>query len=91
VSRYTNLESGATFQRRFDSLVPVTTRPNGSLKVTGLNDILLWGPEPLAMGLGPGLWLLDAGKVTIKYDAAGELVSARRHFGRAINVCNRLD
>lgn len=68
VSRYTNLETDATFERRFDSVGNYTTRPDGSVRIVGRNDALLWDGEA---GLAPGIWLIDHGLIVVEYEPDG--------------------
>ncbi|HET9417329.1 MAG TPA: hypothetical protein VFP30_07285 [Candidatus Limnocylindria bacterium] len=91
IARYTNLDTGASFERRFDSVGNFLTRPDGTLRVIGRNDTLIWGPEPAAAGLTPGIWLIDMGRMVFEYDAAGGVVSAELQFGETIDVCAMLD
>ena len=90
VTRYTNLETGATITRRFDSIGHYLVRPDGSVEIKALGDTLLWNPEPEAMGLTPGIWLVENGHVTLVYDPTGDVASAQLHRGTTIDICEAL-
>lgn len=64
--------------------------PDGSLEITSLGDTLLWNPEPPAIGLDPGIWLVENGKLSLVYDPAGDVASATLHRGTALDVCAAL-
>lgn len=87
VTEYTNLTSGASFTRRFDSVGNITIRPDGTVKVIARNDTLIWGLEPSAIGLADGLWLIDKGRLILEYDAEGEVAGAELQEGETIDVC----
>lgn len=87
LSRYTNTTTGASFERRFDSVGNITTRPDGTVKVIARNDTLIWGPEPVAIGLADGVWLIDKGRLVLEYDAEGGLAGAELQEGETIDVC----
>ncbi len=96
ISRYTRLDAngdptGASFEREFHSLGTLTFRPDGSLAtITGSNDVLVWGPDTVPLGLDDGIWLVDHGRVVIHYDAAGNVVGGRLYSGATIDVCAAL-
>ena len=88
VSRYINLETDATFERRFDSVGNFTTRPDGSVRIVGRNDSLLWDGEA---GFAPGIWLIDHGLIVVEYEPdgtprSGEVV----HSDEIFDVCAAL-
>lgn len=90
VTRYTNTETGASIARRFDSIGHYVVRPDGSLEIKALGDTLLWGPEPAAIGLGDGIWLVEGGKLSLVYDPAGNLARITLHRGSTFDVCAAL-
>lgn len=90
VTRYTNLETGATITRPFDSIGHFVARPDGSLEIKALGDTLVWNPEPAALGLTPGIWLVENGHITLVYDSAGNVASATLHRGSTFDVCAAL-
>ena len=89
-TRYTNLETGATFERRFNSILTLVLRPDGSEKTIVRNDILVWyGPDDPSE-LGRGVWLIDHGHVVEEYDAAGNLVASDVTRGEVTSICAAL-
>lgn len=91
VTRYTRTDdTDASFTRSFDSVGHYLVRPDGSLEVKALNDTLLWGPEPAAIGLADGIWLVESGRLHLEYDPAGDVASATLHRGRTFDVCAAL-
>lgn len=91
-SRYTNTETGASFEQRFDSVANYTTFPDGSLHIRFRADALLWyAPGDPSEDLGPGVWLVDGGFGTESYDAEGNLTNATLKEAREIlDVCAML-
>jgi hypothetical protein len=90
ITRYTNLETGKSFERRFDSVGNYTFKADGTVRIIGRNDTLIWGPEPPGLGLGEGIWLVDAGRVVLEYDETFTFVSGQILWGEAIDVCAAL-
>ena len=90
VTRYTNTTTDAWFTRRFDSIGHYLVRRDGSLEIKSLGDTLLWNPEPASIGLSPGVWLIENGKLSLVYDAAGNVARATLHHGTTIDICAAL-
>jgi hypothetical protein len=95
VTRYTRLDSSgaptdASFERPFHSLGALTFHPDGSLTITGANDVLVWGPDTVPLGLDDGIWLIDHGRLVIHYDAAGDVAGGKLYSGTTIDVCEAL-
>ena len=72
LTRYTNLSNDQTYERRFDSVVNITTFADGSARVTYRNDALFVGGEPSS--LAAGIYLVDHGRVLEEYDTEGAIV-----------------
>ncbi len=96
VSRYTRLDASgnptdASFERDFDSFGILTFHPDGWLMtITGSNDALVWGGDTVPLGLADGIWLIDHGRVVVRYDSAGNVVGGRLYSGETIDVCAAL-
>ena len=91
ITRYTRLDdTGGSITREFDSIGHYLVRPDGSLVVKALNDTLLWGPEPAAMGLADGIWLVENGNLLVEYDPSGDLADITLHRGTTFDVCAAL-
>ncbi len=88
VTEYTNVSTDASFTRRFDSVGNCLTRPDGSVKVIGRNDGLVWGVE--LPSHGPGVWLIDGGRVVLEYAADGSHISTDHQSGDVTDVCEML-
>lgn len=89
-TRYTNLETGASFVRDFHSLGTYVFHADGSFSLTGSNDVLVWVPDTGALGLSDGIWLIDHGRTVVHYDATGDAVGGRLYSGALIDVCDAL-
>lgn len=92
ISRYTRLDAqgertSATFERPFHSLGVWKSRADGSLTLTGSNDVLVWGEDVVPLGLSDGIWLIDRGRVVVHYDAAFNVTGGRLYSGQTIDVC----
>ena len=90
ITRYTNVETDASFEREFHSLGAFTFRPDGTFSISGSNDVLVWGADTAVLGLDDGIWLIDHGRLVIDYNAAGEPISGRLYSGATIDVCGAL-
>ena len=90
VTRYTNTTTGESFTRRFDSIGHYLVRPDGSVEIKALGDTLVWNPEPAALGLPPGVWLIENGKLRLVYDADGDVASGTLYRGTTFDVCAAL-
>lgn len=90
VTRYTRTDTGTSVTRAFHSIGHYLVRPDGSLEVVGLGDTLLWGPEPAAIGLTDGIWLVEDGRLRLVYDPAGDVASATLYRGTTVDVCAAL-
>lgn len=90
ITRYTNLDTGEWFERRYDSVSNVLIRPDGTERVIGRNDFFTWYAEGEDADLGPGVWLIDHGRVVEEYDADGNIVSADYQQGDVLDICGAL-
>jgi len=88
VTRYTNVETGASYTRRFDSVENGLIRPDGSARFVFRNDALYLGGEPGP--LDPGLYLVDNGRAVTEYDAEGNVVVDVIESGEIIDLCAEL-
>ncbi len=89
-TRYTIVETGATFERRFDSVANYLLRADGSSKYIFRNDILTWYAPSDPAELGPGVWLIDHGRLIEEYNADGNLVASDYQGGEVTDVCAAL-
>lgn len=92
VAEYTNLDTGASFQRRYDSVVNVIIRPSeGTAKVILRNDALVWYLDGEPSELGPGVWLIDKGRVVEEFHFELGLTSSRvDEAAEVFDVCAML-
>lgn len=90
ITRYTNTDTGASFERRYDSVVNVLIRTDGTVRLAGRNDFFTWYPEGTSADLGPGVWLNDHGRIVEELDAEGNVVSADHQSGQVTDVCAAL-
>ena len=90
VTRYTNLETGASFERQFHSLGSLLERPDGTITIYGSNDVLVWGADVVPLGLADGIWLIDHGRIEVTYDAAGDVIGGKFYSGDTLDVCAAL-
>jgi hypothetical protein len=91
VTRYTNVQTGESFERRFDSVGNFTLWADGSSRIIGRNDSLLWYLEGDASTIAPGVWLVDHGRIIEEYDADGNLTHAAvLEADEIIDVCAML-
>ena len=89
VTRYTNVATGDTYERRFDSVLNITTWADGSGRVITRNDALFVGGEPSS--LAPGIYLVDHGRVLEEFDTEGTLVVQEiLSADQVIDVCAEL-
>ena len=51
-----------SIERSFDSIGHFLVLSDGTLDIKANGDALNWGPEPAAMGLTDGVWLIEDGK-----------------------------
>jgi len=72
LTRYTNVSTGDSFERRYDSVVNITTWADGSARIITRNDALFIGGEPSSVA--PGIYLVDHGRTLDEFDAEGSLV-----------------
>jgi hypothetical protein len=90
VARYTNLDSGVWFEKRFDSVSNILIRPDGTTKSIGRNDVFTWYLPGEPADLGTGVWLIDHGRVVEEFDADDNVVSADYQHGEILDVCAAL-
>jgi len=91
VARYTNTVTGDSFEERFDSVGNSLFRADGTFRIIARNDVLAWYVEGDPSELGPGVWLIDHGRIVEEYDAEGNLVSARvDEADEILDVCAAL-
>jgi hypothetical protein len=89
-ARYTNLDTGEWFERRYDSVVNILNRPDGTVRLIGRNDFFTWYTPEEGSDLGPGAWLIDHGRVVEELDADGNIVSADYQQGDVLDICGAL-
>jgi len=89
-SRYTRTDTDVSIERSFDSIGHFLVLSDGTLDIKANGDALNWGPEPAAMGLTDGVWLIEDGKSRFVYDPEGNLVSATLLHGSTFDVCAAL-
>jgi hypothetical protein len=68
----------------------VTSRADGSVRVIGHIDVLVWYGADDPADLGPGVWLIDHGRVIEYFDADGNLTNSDYQEGAIIDVCAEL-
>ena len=88
-TRYTNVSTGDSFERRFDSVVNITTWADGSGRVITRNDALFIGGEPSSVAAG--IYLVDHGRTLDEFDTEGNLVVQEiLSADQVIDVCAEL-
>ncbi|MGQ0609130.1 MAG: hypothetical protein ACT4OQ_11795 [Chloroflexota bacterium] len=89
IAEYTNLDTGESFQMRYDSVVNATFRPDGSAKYIIRNDALVFylEGEVHPFGTGRGVWLVDKGRVVEEYSDTGLVLSRLDEAGSVLDVC----
>jgi hypothetical protein len=90
VTRYTNLDTGEWFEKRFDSVGNYLTRPDGSTRLIGRNDVLAWYLQGEPADLGAGVWLIDHGRLIEEFDADGNVIRSDYQHGEILDVCAAL-
>ena len=91
VARYTNTDTGDSFEEPYNSVGNLLFRVDGTSRTIARNDALVWYAEGDPSDLGPGVWLIDHGRVVEEYAADGSVVSARvDEAGEVIDVCAEL-
>lgn len=89
LTRYTNVSTGEEYERRYDSVVNITSRADGSARVVVRNDALFIGGPPSS--LAAGIYLVDHGRTVDEFDTEGNLVVQEiLEADQIIDVCAEL-